>query len=59
MFARLFHRLPMPRSLRWQFMLALSAPALLIIAGSLTAVYDLHVSSHNTRQLAEVRLAFL
>jgi len=56
MFARIFRRLPMPKSLRWQFMLALSTPALLIIAGGIIAVYDCRISSDATRQLADVRV---
>jgi two-component system, NtrC family, sensor kinase len=56
MFAALFHHLPLPRSLRWQFILALAALELLIVAGSVTAIYALRVSAEATRQLAEERL---
>ncbi len=59
MITRLFRRLPMPKSLRWQFTLALTAQALLIVAGGLTAVYGLRVSSRITRELAEERLVRL
>ncbi len=49
-------RRTMPQSLRGQFALALSALALLILAGALTALYTLRMSSNATRQLAEERL---
>lgn len=50
------HRLPLPRSLRQQFMLAISALALLIAAGSLVAIYALNESAAAIRQLSEERL---
>jgi signal transduction histidine kinase/DNA-binding NarL/FixJ family response regulator len=59
MFTDRLRRLPLPRSLRWQFILALSALALLIVAGSLTAVYALRVSADSTQQLAEERLVHM
>lgn len=59
MLAKLWRRLPLPRSLRWQFTLALLAPALLIVAGGLSAIYGWRISSHTARQLAEQRLARL
>ena len=55
----LFRRLPLPRSLRWQFTLALSVPALLIIVGGLSAVYGWRISSNTTRRLAEQDLRHL
>ena len=55
----LFRRLPLPRSLRWQFTLALSLPALLIIVGGLSAVYGWRISSNTTRRLAEQDLRHL
>ncbi|MBI2309008.1 MAG: sensor histidine kinase [Rhodocyclales bacterium] len=48
-----------PRSLRRQFIAALSALALLILAGSLVAIHALRVSAAATRQLAEERLVRL
>jgi phosphoglycerate-specific signal transduction histidine kinase len=59
MLAKLCRRLPLPRTLRWQFTLALSVPALLIVAGGLTAVYGWRISSDTARQLSEQRLAHL
>lgn len=59
MLAEHMRRLPLPRSLRLQFILALSALALLIVAGGLTAVYALRVSADSTRQLAEERLVHM
>jgi PAS domain S-box-containing protein len=59
MLTELSRRLPLPRSLRWQFTLALSVPALLIIACGLSAVYGWRVSSDTTRQLAEQDLEHL
>ena len=50
-----FHKL-LPRSLRWQFNLAVAALALLILAGGFTAVYALRVATSATRMLAEERL---
>ncbi|MBU1236678.1 MAG: HAMP domain-containing protein [Gammaproteobacteria bacterium] len=50
-------RLPLPRSLRRQFTLALLALMLLIVAAGLLAVRTLQVASENTRQLAGERLA--
>lgn len=47
----------LPKSLRWQFILAVAALALLISAGGLTAVYALRVSSSTIGILAEERLA--
>jgi len=52
-------RLPLPRSLRQQFNLALLALELLIVAGGLTAVYALRVSATSTRQLVEERLVHM
>jgi signal transduction histidine kinase len=59
MFTERLRRLPLPHSLRRQFILALSALALLIVAGGLTAVYALRVSTESTRQLAEERLVHM
>ena len=59
MLTKLFRRLPLPRSLRWQFTLALSVPALLIIIGGLSAVYGWRSSSDTTRRLAEQNLEHL
>ena len=59
MFIQRLRRLPLPRSLRWQFILTLSALALLIVAGGLIAVYALRVSATSTRQLAEERLVHM
>lgn len=49
-------RLAMPRSLHGKFTLALSAMALLIVAGGITAVQALHRSADSSRYLAEERL---
>lgn len=46
----------LPRSLRNQFILAVAALALLILAGGVTAVYALHVNTTATRLLVEKRL---
>ncbi|TXT35560.1 MAG: histidine kinase, partial [Comamonadaceae bacterium] len=46
----------LPKSLRWQFNLTLAALALLILAGGITALYALRVSTSATRILAEERL---
>ena len=46
----------LPKSLRWQFNLTLAALALLILAGGITALYALRVSTSATRVLAEERL---
>ncbi|MDO9598549.1 MAG: ATP-binding protein [Azoarcus sp.] len=51
-----WHGLRLPRSLRLQFVLALSALALLIVAGAVTAVLALRVSADATRNLAAERL---
>jgi hypothetical protein len=51
--------LRLPRSLRRQFILALSALALLIVAGALTAVYALRLSADATRDLAGERLVLM
>jgi signal transduction histidine kinase len=59
MFTERLRRLPLPHSLRRQFILALSALALLIVAGGLTAVYALRVATESTRQLAEERLVHM
>nr|WP_315232187.1 ATP-binding protein [uncultured Albidiferax sp.] len=48
--------LRLPRSLRNQFILALSALALLVLAGGVTAVYALRVNTDATQLLAEKRL---
>lgn len=48
--------LRLPRSLRNQFILALSALALLVLAGGVTAVYALRVNTNATQLLAEKRL---
>lgn len=45
-----------PRSLRRQFSLALSTMALLVLAGGVVAIYDLHFSAAATRQLTDERL---
>jgi len=59
MLSQLPRRLPLPRSLRQQFILALLALELLIVVGGLTAVYTLRVSAARTRQLVEERLVHL
>jgi signal transduction histidine kinase/CheY-like chemotaxis protein len=46
----------MPQTLRLQFLLAVSALTLLILAGGVTAVYALLTSNMTIRQLAEARL---
>ncbi|PKO29927.1 MAG: hypothetical protein CVU34_20445, partial [Betaproteobacteria bacterium HGW-Betaproteobacteria-7] len=46
----------LPRSLRHQFLLALSLLALLVLAGGGVAIYALHFSAAATRQLAGERL---
>jgi PAS domain S-box-containing protein len=56
MFTERWRRLTPPQSLRRQFILALSVLALLIVAGGLTAVYALRLSTESTRQLAGERL---
>lgn len=48
--------LRLPRSLRNQFILAVAALALLILAGGVTAVYALHVNTSATQVLVERRL---
>lgn len=45
-----------PKSLRWQFMVAVAALALLILAGGVTAIYALRLTTNATRMLAEERL---
>lgn len=52
------HRL-LPRSLRWQFILAVTTLAVLIAAGGLTAVYALRVSSSTMQVLAGQRLVHM
>lgn len=47
----------LPRSLRGQFMLALSILSALMLAGGLAAVYALRTSSDATHQLTQVRLS--
>ncbi|MFH1153191.1 MAG: PAS domain S-box protein [Pseudomonadota bacterium] len=59
MLDRFFHRLPLPKSLQWQYIVASSVQTLLIVAGGLIAVYSLYMSSDTTRQLAEERLLHL
>lgn len=49
-------RLPLPRSLRWQFILAAAGLEILILAGGLTALYALRIATSRTELLAEVRL---
>ncbi len=49
-------RLRPPRSLRWQFALALSALVLLIVAAGVLAIHALQVATETTRQLAGERL---
>jgi signal transduction histidine kinase len=46
----------MPRSLRRQFILAVSGLALLILAGGATAIYALHANTETTRLLVEERM---
>ena len=48
--------LPLPQSLRWQFILVVSALAVLIAASSLTAFYALGVSAQSIQHLTEERL---
>ncbi|OGR11573.1 MAG: hypothetical protein A2097_00980 [Desulfobacula sp. GWF2_41_7] len=59
MFNRFLNRVPMPKSLQRQFMLALSGQAVLIVAGALIAVYGMYFSSDTTKRLAEERLVHL
>lgn len=59
MFEPVIHHLPMPRSLRWQFILAFVLLELLIVAGSLTALYALRSTTDATRNMAEVSLVRL
>lgn len=59
MLVQRLRRLPLPRSLRQQFMLALLALELLIVTGGLTAVYTLRVSTAGMRQLVEERLTHM
>jgi two-component system NtrC family sensor kinase len=49
-------RLALPHSLRWQFILALSALVLLVVAGGLLAIHALRDAAETTRQLARERL---
>ncbi|MFM9436987.1 phosphoglycerate-specific signal transduction histidine kinase, partial [Janthinobacterium sp. CG_23.3] len=51
-----FPRTLLPRSLRVQFTLALSALAMLVVGGGAIAVYALRSSSDATRELADQRL---
>ena len=46
----------MPRSLRWQFILAVAGLELLILAGGATAIYALHANTESTRLLVEERM---
>jgi signal transduction histidine kinase len=55
MFLRLV-RPSLPRSLRWQFILALSVLLLLVVAAGLLAIHDLRETAATTRQLADERL---
>lgn len=48
--------LSLPKSLRSQFILAVAALAILVLAGGVTAVYALHVNTNATRLLVEKRL---
>ncbi|OGR11633.1 MAG: hypothetical protein A2097_03605 [Desulfobacula sp. GWF2_41_7] len=57
MFIRFFLSLPFPKSLRWQFTLALSIPAILIIGGGLISAYGLHLSSDTIQQLTRNTLS--
>ena len=59
MFIRFFLSLPFPKSLRWQFTLALSIPAILIIGGGLISAYGLHLSSDTIQQLTREHLLHL
>ena len=51
--------LPLPRSLRWQFTLALLAVMSLVVAAGLLAVGALQVNAETTHQLADDRLSKL
>ena len=53
---RVSSRVFLPRSLRHQFLLALSLLALLVLAGGVVAIYALNFSTAATRQLAGERL---
>jgi len=46
----------LPRSLRWQFILVLSALLLLVVAAGLLAIHALRDAAESTRQLADERL---
>lgn len=46
----------MPRSLRRQFILAVTGLALLILAGGATTIYALHANTNTTRVLVEERM---
>ena len=54
-----FFQTLLPHSLRRQFILAVSAIAILIVAGGLTAVQSLRVSAETSRQLTEKRLELM
>lgn len=51
--SRFVRHMQWPRSLRWQFALVLAIFALLIIAGSLTAIYTLRMSADTARVITE------
>lgn len=55
----IFHRLPFPRSLRRQFLLATSILASLILMGSLIAIYAMRESMETIRKLSEERLVHM
>lgn len=56
-FGSLRDRLPRSRSLRFQFNIALTLLAGLVLAGGLTAEYTLRQTAESTRRLADERLA--
>ena len=54
-----FRRFSFPKSLRWQFRLALLLQTVFIITGASTAIYGLYVSSSSTRHIADEHLTLL
>ncbi|HEY8907206.1 MAG TPA: ATP-binding protein [Rhodoferax sp.] len=59
MIVKYLQRLPLPRSLRSQFIFSLTVLVLFVVTGGLVAVYALRVSADSTRQLAQGRLVHM
>lgn len=55
----IFHRLRLPRSLRTQFLLAISGLTLLILSAGGVAVYALHEFASSAKSLAQDRLVLM